>query len=297
MALSLELLRGTMERFEVATGDRASPTGFRWLSQGPPKAIVQLAHGAAEHLGRYDRLADRLTQAGYAVFGADHRGHGVNRGLHGLGNLGPRGFAGVVDDMRAVAEAARAQFPDAPLVLLGHSFGSFAAQLFLAKHAELIDGLVLSGTAAIELLLAGADMSSGLAAANAAFEPARTPFDWLSRDEAEVDAYIADPLCGFDLKLESMATMPEAVAALQGHDGLAVAARRGLPVYIVSGELDPIVGPGQVLSRALEETYRKAGIRDVTHRIYPGGRHEMFNEINRDEVERDLLAWLDARYA
>ena len=190
-----------MDRFEIAADDGAKLTAFAWRPTGTPRAVIQLAHGAAEHLLRYDRLANALTGAGYAVVGADHRGHGVNAGVHGKGDFGPGGFGQVIDDMAAVTAAARSRNPGVPIVLLGHSLGSFAAQGYLRDHAAELAALVLSGTARLDLMFedraaAQARDSGGLRSLNANFEPGRTPFDWLSRDEAEVDAYIADPMCG-----------------------------------------------------------------------------------------------------
>jgi alpha-beta hydrolase superfamily lysophospholipase len=285
-----------MTKDQVTANDGRLLTLRRWPLGNRPRAVIQLAHGAAEHLGRYDRLASRLAAEGLAVIGADHRGHGVNACLHGVGALGPRGFQGVVDDMVAVNAYARETWGALPVVLLGHSFGSFAAQVFLVQNPELLDGLVLSGTAAVELLLDRADTSVGADALNAAFEPARTPFDWLSRDEAEVDAYIADPLCGHDITVESIATMPAVFQGIRSHPGLRRAGQRQIPIYVISGEMDPIVGPDQSLARYVVESYGRAGLNDVTHKIYPGGRHEMFNEVNRDRVMTDLVGWLDARF-
>jgi alpha-beta hydrolase superfamily lysophospholipase len=154
-------------------------------------------------------------------------------------------------------------------------------------------GLVLSGTAAQVLLVASlAGRPAGLAALNADFEPARTPFDWLSRDEAEVDAYIADPLCGFEADPGSMASLFTLGAAARTDPRL-YRLRGKFPILVISGEVDPVVGPGQAFARALVESYEGAGLGPVTHRVYPGGRHEMFNETCREEVEGDLIAWLD----
>ena len=159
----------------------------------------------------------------------------------------------------------------------------------------MLSGLVLSGTAATDLLMqhrAAQGAEGGLARWNAAFEPARTPFDWLSRDEKEVDAYVADPLCGFDFTSESTGSMVE-VASGAGQDARFASIPRDLPLYVISGELDPIVGPGQAFANTLVERWRAAGFTDVEHRVYPGGRHEMFNETNREEVTGELIAWLD----
>lgn len=285
-----------MTKSQIKANDGSNLVLREWHPADHPRAIIQLAHGVSEHLGRYHRLASRLASEGYAVIGADHRGHGQNASLHGLGNLGPRGFQGVVDDMLAVSERAKETWRQIPLVLLGHSFGSFAAQLFLVQHPAGLDGLVLSGTAAIELLLSDPNLSVSAQMLNAAFEPARTDFDWLSRDVAEVDAYIADPLCGHDLALESMMTMPAAVAGIRTHVGLRQVAHRQIPIYVISGAMDPIVGPDQALSRRVVEGYRSAGLNDVTHKIYADGRHEMFNEVNRERVVDDLVLWLAQRF-
>jgi len=171
--------------------------------------------------------------------------------------------------------------------------GSFAAQLYLLDHGQGLSGLVLSGTAAQDLLMASlADRPAGLEALNAGFEPARTPFDWLSRDAAEVDAYIADPLCGFELDAGSMASL-FTLGAGSRTDPRLQRAPKSLPILVISGEVDPVVGPGQAFARALVQSYEAAGIGPITHKIYPGGRHEMFNETCRDQVEGDLIAWLD----
>jgi alpha-beta hydrolase superfamily lysophospholipase len=284
-----------VETFDITASDGAVLHAVRLIPAGRPRAIVQIAHGMAEHIARYDRLIRRLAGAGYAVVGADHRGHGANAGLHGLGDFGPGGFAGVVEDMATLTAAARAFSPGTPIVLLGHSMGSFAAQAYLPAHGAGLSALVLSGTAALDLLLTGG-APGGLAAYNAAFEPARTPFDWLSRDPAEVDAYVADPLCGFDLAPASMASLPATVFGADADPRLAGLAAGGLPIYVISGEFDPIVGPGQAFTRALIDRYRAVGLGDIEHRVYPGGRHEMFNETNRDQVEAELVAWLDGRF-
>ncbi len=285
-----------MDHFEITADDGAKLTVFAWPPIGRTRAVIQLAHGAAEHLLRYDRLANALAEAGYAAVGADHRGHGVNASVHGLGDFGPGGFGQVIGDMAAVTAAARSRYPGAPIVLLGHSLGSFAAQGYLRGHSKELAALVLSGTARLDLMFedraaAQARDSGGLRSLNANFEPGRTDFDWLSRDEAEVDAYIADPLCGFDIKPESMGTVGGAVMGgwpLTGHP---------LPILVISGEVDPVVGPGQRFARGLIESLETAGFGPIEHRVYPGGRHEMFNETNRDEVTADLVGWLNTRFA
>jgi alpha-beta hydrolase superfamily lysophospholipase len=281
--------------FTLQAADGAAIAAYRSLPSPRPKGVVQIAHGMAEHFGRYARLTDRLTAAGYAVYGNDHRGHGASAGAHGLGDFGPGGFQSLVDDMAALTRLAKRETPGVPLALLGHSMGSFASQLYLLEHAGELDALVLSGTAAMDRLLEAmmaAGRPVGLEALNAPFEPARTPFDWLSRDEGEVDAYIADPLCGFTVGEASTGSM-FALGAGARHDPRLSQVRSDLPVLVISGEFDPVVGQGQAHARALIDSWRAAGLTGIDHRVYPGGRHEMFNETCREDVETHLIAWLD----
>jgi alpha-beta hydrolase superfamily lysophospholipase len=288
---------GEWHEFRTVADDGAVLSARRWDPPARPRAVIQIAHGAAEHLGRYERLAALLVKNGYAVAGADHRGHGANLALHGRGSFGPRGFPGIVEDIATINRAVRRHHGGLPVILFGHSMGSFAAQVFLARHAALLDALILAGTAALDLVLARSDPAGGLAAANARFEPARTAFDWLSRDEAEVDAYIADPLCGSDLEPASVATMPAAIAGTRSAESLSTAVSRQPPVLVLSGEADPIVGDQQVYARAVVDSYRAAGLSDVTHRVYPDARHDLLHETNSEEVMRDIVEWLGSRFS
>jgi len=172
-------------------------------------------------------------------------------------------------------------------VLLGHSMGSFAVQQYLLDHSDRVDAVVLTGTTALDQLEPALDLDKpiDLAAFNAAFQPARTEFDWLSRDESIVDAYIADPRCGFGIDIDAAKDMFAGA-------GQVAATRPDLPLYIAAGELDP-VNANLALLNVLVDRYRAAGLTDVTVRTYPGARHEILNETNRDEVVADILDWLD----
>ncbi len=178
---------------------------------------------------------------------------------------------------------------------MAHSLGSFAAQQLLLDHSEDVDAVALSGTAAIDLLEASMDLEApmDLSGFNAAFQPQRTDFDWLSRDEAEVDAYIAHEWCGFGLDVTGTQGLFAGARAVTDPERLA-AMRKDLPVYITVGEMDPVNG-GLVLVDALVDRYRAAGLTDLTVRVWPGARHEVFNETNRFEVIVDLVDWLDAK--
>ncbi|SEK64834.1 Lysophospholipase, alpha-beta hydrolase superfamily [Blastococcus sp. DSM 46786] len=268
-------------------------TVYRWDPAGPVRGVVQLTHGMGEHLLRYEALAAALTGAGWVVVGQDHRGHGATARDGAWGDLGPGGWDELVRDMGRVSDSVRAELPGAPLVLLGHSMGSFAAQQHVLDHSADLAALVLSGTTVLDLLEPAVDLDgpTDLSAFNAPFQPARTDYDWLSRDEAQVDAYVADPRCGFGLATADSRQMFLAGRQLADAERLR-GVRADLPVYVVVGDADPLNGE-LALVRVLVDRLREAGLRDVTLQAYPGARHEVFNETNRDEVVRDLLAWLD----
>jgi len=283
----------TGEPFGYTAGDGLAVAAFRWVPDGAPRAVVQLTHGMGEHISRYEHLAARLRDAGFLVAGQDHRGHGATADPAVLGVIGAAGWGELVNDVHLLTRHLRAEHPGLPLVLLGHSMGSFAAQQHLLDHSDEIDALVLTGTAVLDLLEPALDLDQplDLSAFNAPFAPARTDYDWLSRDESQVDAYVADPFCGFGL--DAAAGKAMFIGARRVADPAALAAvRDSLPVYIAAGDQDP-VGGALALVHPLVERLRAAGLTDVTVTAYPGARHEVFNETNRDEVESDLMTWLN----
>ena len=279
--------------FTVAASDGAPIATYRWEPSARSRAAVQIVHGLGEHVRRYDHLATTLVAAGFLVQGHDTRGHGSTiAGGAEPGVIGAAGWNASIDDIGLLLDRLRADAPGVPVVLLGHSMGSFAVQQYLVDHSERVDAVVLSGTAAADLMPAlDADAPMDLSAFNAPFEPARTGYEWLSRDEAQVDAYVADPLCGFGYDVAgTRAVFAGARAAAE--PAMVGRIRRDLPIYVVVGDQDP-VGNGLARVHALVQRYRDAGLGDVELHVYPGARHEVFNETNRDEVERDLLGWLD----
>jgi alpha-beta hydrolase superfamily lysophospholipase len=272
----------------------------RWQPDGDATGTVQIAHGMGEHSERYGRLAEALVGAGWAVYANDHRGHGYTAlGRDGdgpverLGDLGPGGWPALVADLGVLGEHVAAEHAGRPHVLLGHSMGSFAAQQWVLDHSREIDGLVLSGTTAVDLAVSvmDPDAPTDLTGLNAAFEPARTEYDWLSRDEAEVDKYVADPLCGFGVDAAGTRGLIDDAARL-GDPAALAGIRSDLPVYVVAGAADPLNLELSLIDLVVQR-YRDAGLTDVTTDLHPGARHEVFNEINRDEVTANLLAWLD----
>jgi len=286
---------------------------MRWLPDGPVKAVVQVAHGMAEHSGRYARLAEALTGAGYAVYATDHRGHGSTAAEEDHGYFADKdGWSTVVEDVRAVTRFAQDEHPGLPVFLLGHSMGSFLARAYVIEGSRDLAGLILSGTAGDPGLLGKAGLAIAYAEArvrgrrhvsplldkltfgqyNSAFKPNRTGFDWLSRDDDEVDLYVADAMCG---RTFTSGFFTDLLGGLGGiNDRRRVArVRRDLPILLVSGDQDPVGANGKGV-RAVAEQFRSVGVVDVTCTLYPGARHEIFNETNRDEITSDVVAWLDA---
>jgi alpha-beta hydrolase superfamily lysophospholipase len=285
----------TPERFQFTGTDGLSIACVKWGDSHTVRGVIQIAHGLGEHIGRYDELANVLVRDGFVVYGNDHRGHGLTAKLSGsFGDFRPGGFDQLVEDMVSLRVIAKKEHPDRPYILLGHSMGSFAAQQFVLDHSHSIDGLALSGSGALDGL---ARLAQSVAAKedlmklmNAAFEPARTPMDWLSRDNAEVDKFINDPLCFPSLKPESMQSFLDAFPRLADPREIRKV-RDDLPVYIFSGSDDPV---GQRLEgvRVLIDRYRSAGFTSIAHDFYTGGRHEMLHETNRRDAITNLLVWI-----
>jgi alpha-beta hydrolase superfamily lysophospholipase len=276
----------------------------RWWMLEDPRGLVVISHGASEHSCRYDRFARTLNDAGYAAVAIDHRGHGVTRRSTGPGIMGPPGGVAVVDDLHELRAAAQAEVgPEVPVFLFGHSVGSLIGLAYLLDHSAGLAGAVLCGLPLdVETAAATGPVLEGFAAAglrdepvadllagnNAGFEPARTAFDWLSRDPAEVDAYIADPLCGDGnpLTYGYLIDLFSVVGPAPGRLGEITC-----PVLLIAGDQDPAAGNG-AHPTALAKALSAAGVdNDVT--LYAGARHELLNETHRDEVTADVVAWLD----
>ncbi|MDT0306526.1 alpha/beta fold hydrolase [Streptomyces sp. DSM 44917] len=295
----------------TAAADGVPVATYTWLpGDGSPHGWVQIAHGAAEHARRYDRFARRLNAEGWAVIASDHRGHGATaEHTGGLGISATPAWGATVEDLHAVGERARGEQPGLPFVLFGHSMGSQLARDYAQEHGGALDGLILSGTfrslPGCEPATALAQLSEevergGRAAASefvpdlfAAFNdplPFRTGYEWLSRDAAEVDAYAADPWCGFPFS--AGLALDWVTGSRKINDPVHLArVPRSLPVHVVVGDQDPC-NAGMTLVYELLEDFRYLGLSDLSWRAWPGARHEVLNETNREEVTAGLLAWL-----
>lgn len=256
-----------------------------------PRGIVQLLHGVGEHAGRYAKLITALTGAGFTVYADDHRGHGrTGMKQHGdpakLGRLGPGGLMAAKDAIWQLTGIIREDNPGTPLILLGHSWGSFLAQMLVNDHVEAYDALVLSGSA----LRLPTTLNAG--SLNARWKaPDATGNEWLSSDPTVGVEFGKDPLTTGTPLLKLFG--PIEAAKLYGRPAKNLA--RDIPVLSIVGRDDPVGGPRSV--HKLAEQYRtRSGLTDVTTLVYPDGRHEMFNELQQEEVRADLIAWLGQRF-
>jgi alpha-beta hydrolase superfamily lysophospholipase len=297
--------RSLTDEFAFTTADGAEVFCSRWVPDTPVRAVVLVVHGASEHAGRYARFANVLCREGFAVYAPDLRGHGRTAASTGFGRMGSTGMDGLLGDLDDVARRARADFPSRPIVVFGHSMGSLVAQAYVERYGEGLAAYVLSGSGGVpeddaemsalidDALEAGMrdEPLDLLGEFNADFEPARTRYDWLSRDAEEVDKYVADPWCGDDAPLTYgfAAALVETAATVMEPDGIGRVPPR-LPVLLITGEVDP-VSNGAAQVRELEQRLRAAGL-DVTAKYYVNGRHELLNDVNRDEVHADVVAWL-----
>jgi len=255
---------------------------------GAPRGAVQLLHGVGEHAGRYGRLIAALTDAGFHVYADDHRGHGrtgirQHGGIAKLGRLGPGGLRAAVAACAQLTAIIRDEHPDLPLVLLGHSWGSFLAQKLLNADPQAYDAVVLSGSA----YLTPTDLNA--APLNARWKaPDADGLEWLSRDPEVWKAFRDDPLTTETPLLQLFG--PIEAARLYGRPRRDL--ERDVPVLLLVGRDDPVGGPHSV--HKLADAYKnRSGLTDVTTLVYPDARHEIFNELQQDEVRADLLAWLD----
>lgn len=277
----------------------------------PVKGIIQISHGMCEYIGRYEPMIDVLTANGYAVCGNDHLGHGEtspdNYGFFAEKN----GYQLLLEDMNTMNMLARKKYSGCKLILFGHSMGSFFARWYAEKNPEAMDALILSGTGGPGFLMQfGKQMARVLSAIRGpryiskflvkastgsycrGIENSDSTSAWLSRDPAVWAAYDADPKCTFSFTVSAYRDLLTAHTHVNTREW-AQRMRKNLPIYLYSGDMDPVGDYGKGV-RAVYDLLMEAGVEDVTLRLYPGGRHEMHNEINKEEVFQNLIQWCDA---
>jgi alpha-beta hydrolase superfamily lysophospholipase len=302
--------------FSIKANDLLDIFVTSWEGEGEPTGIVQIAHGMVEHIERYDRFARKLVSKGYYVFGNDHRGHGKT-GLASemMGYFAKEnGFSVVVDDLFALTNVIKEKYPNVPIILFGHSMGSFLTRRYVQLYGEHVEGLILSGTggdpgilgkigkwiAYREIMKHGRKTPSTImdklifGGYNKKFKPARAEFVWLSRDDSEVDKYIQDPLCGFLCTSGFYYDLLDGLIQIHAFENIRNTPSE-LPILLVSGDMDPVGNYGKDIPK-VSHLYKKAGVKDVSYKLYPHARHELLNEINKEEVMDDIIDWLDIHF-
>lgn len=281
------------ETFGIAANDGETIPVHRWRPAGLPRVVVVISHGLGEHALRYGATSAALVRAGYAVYANDHRGHGLaatSRDM--LGDFGRGGFEALVADLQQVVWLAAIENPGAPIFLLGHSLGAYAAQLYILDNSSSLAGVMMSGGAALDMRLKSVPNSRAcLSAGDGAEEGERTAFGWLSRDPAVVDQYMDDPLCGFDASPRAHRSMRAIAPRLRDLTELR-RIKSDLPILMMTGERDPLNGFLRSF-RTQVGRYIGAGLVGISERVYVGARHEILNETNRSEVIADMLTWME----
>ncbi|MFX1396723.1 MAG: alpha/beta fold hydrolase [Promethearchaeota archaeon] len=313
-----------LSTFTFEDQDGISIHVYKWIPNGLPKGIIQISHGMLEHARNYDRLARVFCKAGFACYANDHRGHGLTAGdlreetLKGnAGVLGTHGWKGVVSSMHELTEIIQKEYPDKPIFLVAHSWGSFLSQSLIQQSGKDYKGVVLSGSkGAINkfTLKAGKTIAKGQVKKLGLTTPSEkmydlifksynklwknergaTGFEWLTQDKEIVKKYIEDPWCGFIPPAQFFVELFNCFETIWKEKN-ELKIPKDLPILIISGSLDPVSNKIKTLIPLIDR-YKTFGIEDVTLKIFEGTRHEIFNEINRDEIIQYVLDWINDHF-
>ncbi|NEZ47510.1 alpha/beta hydrolase [Clostridium niameyense] len=289
---------------------------YKWNPKSKAKAVIQIAHGMAETALRYEEFAHILNENGYRVYANDHRGHGEScKKLEELGYLGEQdGFFSMIKDMNKLTSIIEEENKDLPIYLFGHSMGSFLSQRYIQLYGDRIQGLILSGTngkqgsmvnlgiliAKLEMILKGRKHKSNLLNKlsfdrfNKSFKPNKTDFDWLSRDEKEVQKYIKNPYCGTVFTTSYFYDFFRGLKSIWKEENIKKIPKN-LPMFIVAGSKDPVGNDGQGIEN-LYNCYKLLGVKNIKYKLYKDGRHEILNEINKKEVFKDIISWINKQH-
>ncbi len=304
-----------MSMIKTPSGAHLSVT--QWKSGQSPKAVIVILHGMSEHSARYARFADALNKGGYHVIAYDHRGHGQSTAPDTMLGMFAKsdGLSKVLSDVDALVDHAKTTHADLPVVIFGHSMGSILGLNYCLSNSNKIGAAALWNSGVdggallwvfkfllgVERMFKGSDTASAIASKltfetwNKKFAPNRTEYDWLSKDEAEVDKYVADPLCGFAATNSLWSDLLNAIKV--GSDDTKLAEiRPDLPIHLLAGGKDPCSDEGKAVER-IYNRMNKVGLKDVTLKVYPDNRHEALNELNRDEVTQGFIDWLNTKFS
>ncbi|MHC0036225.1 lysophospholipase [Pseudoneobacillus sp. C159] len=302
--------------FTYKANDQTEIVAKKWIREGEnnPRAIVQIAHGMAEHIARYDSFAKELVDHNLFVFGNDHRGHGetAKKNDNSYGYFSDeQGFENVVHDMRKLTAIIESEYPQTPIFLFGHSMGSFLARRYIQLYGDRLSGVILCGTggdpgimgkigkmiASLEIKRKGRKTPSPLlnnltfGNFNNAFRPNRTEFDWLSRNEREVNKYIEDPQCGGIFTAGFFYDFLNGIITINQPTNNNLIPSL-LPILLISGADDPVGGKNGSGVIKTMQSLQKVGVKDVSLQLYENARHEILNEINQHEVQKDIIDWI-----
>ncbi|MDF2606077.1 MAG: alpha/beta hydrolase family protein [Bacillales bacterium] len=297
--------------FHLKMQDNTNIYMYKWDDVINPKGIVQIAHGMSEHAGRYEYFAKMLNKAGFVVFANDHRGHGKTvSSTEDLGHVANYdGFYTMVDDLYEITSEIKRSYPNLPIILFGHSMGSFLVQNYIQKYRNAINYVILSGSngkqgplvflgillAKLMITFKGNRYKSKLlnnltfGKFNNYFSPVRTEFDWLTSDSVEVDKYINDPLCGQIFSVRSFYDLFKGTQTLFYNVDKIV---KNLPILIISGENDPVSNFGKGI-HDLVLIYKNVGLSNIKYILYKNSRHELLNEVNKEVVITDTINWIN----